>query len=261
MNTYDFHHTRSSRPQQIHFPLHSHSGDELYFYINGDCEYIVEGMTYPLSPYELVIISRNEMHRVRHKTISPYERMVFSINPLFFSKAGCPEYEKIFTEKKIGKKSKIGHQQVEQSGLKDAFFRFDKYSSESPRSKALLQGVLTEILHIISGIDIRDDDSRENPLITGITAYLTENLSLPLSLDEIANRFYISKYHLCRIFKASTGLTMNGYITHKRLMLVKDLCKSGMNLNHASIEAGFSEYSSFYRAYMKEFGCNPRQDI
>ncbi len=261
MTAFDFRHTRSSRPLQSEFPLHNHSGDELYLYINGNCEYIVEGVTYPLSPFDLIIISRSEMHRVRHKAMSPYERMVLSVKPEFYAKAGCPEYEKVFTEKKIGKNSKIGYRQLEQSGLKDAFLRFDKYHKEAPRAAALLQGILIEILHILSSIDILDDDSDENPLIAGITEYLTENLSSPLSLDDIADKFYISKYHLCRIFKATTGLTVNGYITHKRLMRVKELHADGMKLNPASIEAGFPEYSAFYRAYVKEFGCNPRSSL
>ena len=43
--------------------------------------------------------------------------------------------------------------------------------------------------------------------------------------------------------------------------MVRELEKEGKTISEAASIAGFSSYSSFYRAYVKEYGCSPRNDI
>lgn len=248
-------------PNLMQFVLHSHDSYELYLFLNGDCEYIVEGVTYPLHPNDLIIINDSEMHRVRHKTAAHYERQVINISRRFFEDMQCPELEKIFLEKKIGKNSKLDSLQVEHSGLLDAFKRFGRYYENAPDNRILLSGVLVEILYILNNMDISSRDAAENKQVNGIIDYINSNICDELNLRDIADRFYISKYHLCRIFKAETGLTVNKYINLKRIMLVKKYCADGMNISRACMEAGFSNYSTFYRSYVKEFNRKPKEEF
>ena len=78
-------------------------------------------------------------------------------------------------------------------------------------------------------------------------------------LDELERIFFISKYHLCHIFKQATGLTVHGYITDKRLTYAYELYGEGKNLSDAAALAGFSCYSAFYRAYTKKYGMPPKK--
>ena len=87
------------------------------------------------------------------------------------------------------------------------------------------------------------------------------NLSNDISLDRLANEFYVSKYHLCSIFKKFTGLTIGEYTTQKRLSMADDLVKEGESLSDAALKAGFKNYSSFYKAYKKHFSVPSHNQI
>ena len=100
-----------------------------------------------------------------------------------------------------------------------------------------------------------------NKYIKNIITYINDNLTSNLNLDTISEHFFINKSYLCRIFKKHTGFTVNKYITHKRIMLVRELCHNNVSLSEASIQAGFGNYSNFYKMYVKETGHTPKIDL
>lgn len=55
--------------------------------------------------------------------------------------------------------------------------------------------------------------------IAEILQYINHNLQDNLSVDQLASRYYISKYHLMRKFKEETGYTLHNYIVSKRLLM------------------------------------------
>ena len=96
-------------------------------------------------------------------------------------------------------------------------------------------------------IGLVKDNSDESP----------ENLSRDVSLDTLARRFFVSKYYLCRAFKKHNGVSVHGYINHKRVMYAKQLIEQGETASGAAYKVGFGDYSAFYRAYVKIIGKAP----
>ena len=90
--------------------------------------------------------------------------------------------------------------------------------------------------------------------------YLSQNPTEQISIDDLAARFYISKYHMMRQFRAQTGYTIHGYLTGKRLMFARAMIAAGTPVLQASEESGFGDYSAFLRAYRKQFGAAPNQE-
>ena len=95
--------------------------------------------------------------------------------------------------------------------------------------------------------------------IAEILQYITHNLQDDLSVDQLASRYYISKYHLMRKFKEETGYTLHNYIVSKRLLMARNLISEGMPVVKAAHESGFTEYSTFSRAYRRQFGQTPSE--
>ena len=87
--------------------------------------------------------------------------------------------------------------------------------------------------------------------------YINRNLSENLSIDQLANRFFFSKYHMMRKFKNETGYTIHNYITSKRLLMARSLISQGMPVMKAAQASGFHDYTTFVRAYKKQFGKAP----
>ena len=61
------------------------------------------------------------------------------------------------------------------------------------------------------------------------------------------------------LFKEETGYTLYNYILKKRVMKASDLLKSGMLAGEVCAQCGFGDYSSFVRAFKKEFQLSPKQ--
>jgi AraC-like DNA-binding protein len=101
-------------------------------------------------------------------------------------------------------------------------------------------------------IDVEYDEQIES-----IIRYINSNLSASLTVDTLANKFYMNKYYLMHKFKSKTGYTLHNYIGSKRLLKSSELIKSGMGSTDAATECGFNDYSSFVRAFTKMFGSSP----
>ena len=96
--------------------------------------------------------------------------------------------------------------------------------------------------------------------VVALLQYLNLHLADPLTIDELAARFYISKYHMMRRFRQETGYSVHGYLTEKRLLLARQLLGQGCTPAEAAAQAGYQDYSTFSRAYKKQFGHGPSAD-
>ena len=105
------------------------------------------------------------------------------------------------------------------------------------------------------------------PIITGsanahvkkATAYIRKNISSPLTLDSIAEHTGVSKYHLCREFKAFTGQTIVQTINLIRCTEAKNLIERGVSVCSAAEACGFESSSYFSRTFKKLFGKLPSE--
>ena len=87
--------------------------------------------------------------------------------------------------------------------------------------------------------------------------HLNAHLHEDLSIDQIAEQFYLSKFHMMRLFRAETGQSIYSYLTHRRLSKARELIVGGMSATDAAFRCGFGSYSAFTRAYKKQFGSTP----
>lgn len=245
------------------YTLHTHNFDELYIFIRGNSTFVVEGVFYAnLKPYDIVLIKNSEFHCVKHNgSNTSYERIVLNLKDEFYSKNDCEVFRDVFSKKPRGLNSLIPSDLVKSSEIFDSIIKLEKYLKEPPEySDVMVNCAIIEILYSISKLSTPPADYKSD-IIKQIIDYINENLCSRIALDDIANHFFISKCHLCRIFKNSTGLTITQYITSKRIHLAEDLFKNGKSITDACLEAGFGSYTNFYKAYTKEKGVNPKTGL
>ena len=105
--------------------------------------------------------------------------------------------------------------------------------------------------------DIPKVEKRE--LLDEITQFIEKHYADPLTLTDFAKRFYISESTVSHLFKQKMGVSVYRYVTQRRLIAAKNLILRGIALENVAEQVGFSDYSTFYRAFKGEFGISPRQ--
>lgn len=256
-NFYTFGEGITKKPNNDDFYLHNHNSYEIYLFMQGDAKYIVEEKNYDLSHGDIIIIRKQEMHKVFHTSTNEYRRIIIMLSPDFFSKNSCEEFENIFLLDTPKAGNKIRSDIVKSSGLYDAFMRFKNYSNNfSTPYTIVAKSVLFEILYLLNKIScFENPEINEN--IRNIIHYLNNNFTDNISLNTLCDKFYISKYHLCHVFKKATGLTVQQYIKEKRLTKALELISNGSSLTETALQVGFDNYSSFFRAFTKRYQSNP----
>lgn len=262
MDLFTLQNMKTEHPSNENFMLHTHDNYEIFLFLEGNATYIVEGKNYTLQPYDIIIIRKHEFHRIYHNSSCLYKRIVLNINPEFFKKYHCEEYEKQFLNTSDSIDNKISAEVVQRSGIYDAVIRLKRYTDNFKNTEApITVSIITEILYLINNLHTFSRADTVNGQFQKIISYVNANFTDDISLDKLANMFFISKYHLCRLFKKNTGMTMHSYVNQKRFLYIKDMLTDGITLGEASANAGFGSYPSFYRAYVKVFGKPPKSEI
>lgn len=87
--------------------------------------------------------------------------------------------------------------------------------------------------------------------------YINDNLARPLTLDLLAERCGITKYHLARAFKRYTGQTVFTYLNTLRCLEAELCIANGMSVTQAAFENGFDSLPYFSRTYKRLIGTSP----
>jgi AraC-like DNA-binding protein len=79
-----------------------------------------------------------------------------------------------------------------------------------------------------------------------------------LTLDAVAGRAGLSRYHFSRLFKACTGAAFKTYLNRQRIEAAKRRMQAeGLNVSEAAFRVGFSDLSHFSRQFKRLEGVPP----
>ena len=116
------------------------------------------------------------------------------------------------------------------------------------------------ILKVLADYLASDASLIEGPKSLGklTKRYIKHNLSRKLTLPQIAKSLHCSTVTLTEHFKREFGITINEYITRKRMELAQRLLlTTDAPLNQIASSVGFSDVEYFSRAFKKHHGESP----
>lgn len=245
------------------FPYHYHDFHKVVIFISGKAAYHIEGKVYQLKPWDILLVSRHSIHRPEIDPSVPYERFILWIqNDLpwqellkCFQKANDRSYNLVRLHSALQEKMRDILSELENSAKSDGYGKDILTQSLFIQFMVYLNRIFLEKQYIFDKKSFSFDSQ-----IANILQYINHNLNGDLSVENLSSRYYVSKYHLMRKFKEETGYTLHNYIINKRLLMARTLISQGMPVTKAALESGFSEYSTFSRAYRKQFKASPSEE-
>lgn len=251
------------------FDYHYHDFHKITIFIRGKVKYVVEGKSYDLSPYDIVLVNRGELHRIVVSDKETYERIIVYISPSFIEayQTESSDLSLCFKKAQEEHSSVLRIQSMEKSALLQTTLRLERSFDDSEFAGDLYRQVLfLEFMIQLNRAALKNnleflDAPTYNPKVTHLIQYINAHLSEPLDMDTLASELYISKYHMMRLFKTETSSTIGSYINQKRLLTARDLILQGVSVTDACFQSGFKDYSTFSRAYKKEFKVSPRNTL
>ena len=236
---------------------HCHDSYEILFVVDGKGRYLVEGVEFILAPRTLMFIRPFQYHCVELDPASTYDRYVINFSP----NAVVGEVSDVLAHLFDEASGESGNFYSSDSLPQTIVSIFDKFEQidRMPETERGLFGrlLLSELVLTLSAAGTQKISHSDGELGARIINYINEYIDSNISLDNLAKRFFVSKYYLCRSFKKYSGVSIHAYVNHKRVMYAKQLIDSGETASGAAYKVGFGDYSAFYRAYVKIVGKTP----
>ena len=102
--------------------------------------------------------------------------------------------------------------------------------------------------------------SRNRLEVFEVKNYIDNHYTEKVILDELAKRFFISKFYLTKVFKDTFGSTISNYIISKRITKAKQLLRfTDKTIDEIGVVVGMSSANYFSRVFRKVEGVSPRE--
>lgn len=238
------------------YDRHFHDSCELLLFIKGDANYNVDGNSYALQPYDIVLIPPSTYHFLIPLSNEDYESYVINIKGNF---VGKERLEKVFSPPYVINISGDGMLR-RMFSLLDHYFENYSFDDFREASEHLLGEIIICLsykqkeeveLNLASGGDL---------LISKITSFVSANLERELNADIIARHLNFSRSYVQNRFSEVMGIGLKQYINRKKIYAAHADILNGMSPNRAAEKYGFSDYSGFFRHYKKIMGISPMED-
>ncbi|UJF15275.1 AraC family transcriptional regulator [Jeotgalibaca sp. MA1X17-3] len=243
---------------------HQHDFYEFLFYMSGDVEYKVEEEIYNLFYGEIIVIPPHTTHAATIKVDKNYRRYVLWLKEEFINQIleadSTMNYIFEYMERLQTYRIKLmpkdvlsfieSFAEVMEKQLHAEFGHIIKQTS-------IFYDVFYRLNKLVYEKDQVNQETEEKELHVQISDYIKDHLIEDLSLDLIADHFFLSKYHISHIFKEKMSISIYKYILIRRLELGKALILSGEAVTKVHESCGFKDYVTFYRAFKKRYAMSP----
>lgn len=230
-----------------------HSYHEIILYMGTDAEFLTEEGHRKIKHNTLIIIPKEKYHFFRISKNQIFPRMKISISDAAIK--NTPLSQLVSDIKIINNPSESILYLLDKlmSSLKDKTSEGNSFYAHS-----VLMLILAE-LDRLSEEDI-NKIAKNNQLSTALADYISENLSSQLDVNTLSQKMHTSPSNITHTFKKDFGITLHQYIIQKRLSLARRMINEGDQPSKIYSDVGFSDYSSFYKAYTKFFGYPPSEE-
>lgn len=126
------------------------------------------------------------------------------------------------------------------------------------KRKMLMDNLVNEILNdaVLQNSALGNND---NETVGNAIQFINEHYSADITREDIAQKVYMSKSHLDKIFKIKTGKTMKDYLVEVRMKKAFEFLKNGMPVSQIYVKVGYKDKRHFLRMFKEYTGKTPSE--
>lgn len=244
---------------------HYHDFYEVHATLEGVATFFLDGKQFDIEAGTILLIHANDLHRIIKQSTDYFERVYIFLTPNFFNRWSTKWSNLGSCFEAVGeRRSKV--LKTDPQLLRQLLSFID--CQPDPKiygSDIKYEQKLVDYMLFINDLVQADDSESEpkvivqNERIEEMIEYVSSHLSNALTLEEMEQNFYVSKYYITREFKKHTGFTFHQFVIKKKLLYAKQLLKQYRSSNAIYAKAGFTSYSHFLKAFKKEFSMTPKE--
>lgn len=245
--------------------MHIHDCYEMYFAISGDLQFLISNRIYPIHAGDLFVINPYESHKLICPAGVNPERLVINLHPEYVRSLSTEKtnLDHCFMIRDPGFEHRLFLNPDQQRWLLatvDKLLSAEGYGQDLYEKAAMLE-LLVTVNHLYQSqcADLRFPATARDQLMRDILTFINQNITDTVSIQALSERFFISPSYLCRLFKLHMGTTIGKYVTAQRIALAKSMLENGSNVSEAYERSGFTDYSSFYKAFKRAVGISPKK--
>ena len=260
LENYRLFHLASPLNEEVDF--HYHTFHKIVIPLKGALSYMIEGRHYRLEAFDIALVGRGCVHKP--ETAESNERVLIYRSSDFLREKSTDECDlemcyKVAHDRGIHILRLNSAQRKRLSKLiadLENLTKSREYGNQYMRDTVFYQLMIELACFSLKQQECTVDTVFDEKTVQ-VLRYINDNITENLSIDHLADRFYISKFHMMRKFKVETGYTVHAYISNKRLLMSQQLIEQGISPTDACFRCGFRDYSVYSKAYKKMFGVSP----
>lgn len=235
--------------------MHYHNAFELYYLVKGDREYFIGDEFYKLTEGDIVLIPPTVLHRTAGKGATRF--LVHFSKELLLNFFMPEALDLLPLDRPLAFRADAS---VQEQIARDLTSMLTEYQScDGDNATPLLFGYLYRILFTLATTQNGYvAEAYSDARIGQIIRYINENYASIGEIDEIAERFFISKFYLCRIFNKKFGLPLITYLNTIKIRAACELMKSErLTMTEIATHCGFNSSSYFCKVFKSIKGVSP----
>ncbi len=233
------------------YKKHDHELFEIYYIDSGACCYFIGSKVYQLSPGDLILIPAGVVHNTEYKNAIHTRRLV-----------NCAQW---FLPDSL--RETLGKEAIHYRGadtlpeVREIVQGIEwEYENPDPYTADSLKAYIHRLLLLVVRNRHKNTVEMRN-YIEDAVAYLQENYATPITLTELARRYFVSPEHFSRMFKKETGYPFSEYLNLLRLKKAESLlCQlNASTVTEIAKYCGFNDSNYFSVRFKQLYGISPKR--
>lgn len=241
---------------------HFHDMNEVVLPMIADGNFLINQDLYQLQPGIVMLIAAGSIHRSTRRAGNKIESYVLYYPSSILEEFSTPKsdlfacYADYNGYALLPEGARRHFTEMFKKCLPDSSGNED-FGADIKRNMIFVELMLDMRPYLNGGKEIRKATGKQNRMVSEVLLYIAEHISSKLTLDTLSERFYISKFNLCHIFKEVTGFTVIEYINNLRVQRAMTLIRDGASMYDVRKNTGFNNQSHFIKTFTKIAGSTP----